>query len=211
MRTDDLVALLGADDTPPRPIAPRLMAHAGVGLAGSAAVALGVLGIRPDLLAALADPVTLMKWVLPLAAALPALRAALRLARPQVRSAPAQWLSVTVALMAMLWLVLAAVSAPPGALWPQIRGSTALICLTSVTLVGIVPLVVGLRILSEGASTAPARSGALLGLASGGLAAAIYALHCDEDAPLFFLTWYSLGIMIVTALGALMARRMLRW
>jgi hypothetical protein len=49
------------------------------------------------------------------------------------------------------------------------------------------------------------------GLAAGGLAAAIYALFCDQDSPLFVATWYVLGVLIVTAIGAAIGSRLLRW
>lgn len=211
MQTDSLISLLSADDTPPRPIRSRLLLQAGLGLLASAAIALSLLGIRPDLIAALGDPVTLMKWLLPLAAGLPALYVALRLTRPQVRFVPLQVVSVLIGCAALGWLLVAAMTAVPGTLWPGMRGNTAMICVTSVALIGVVPLYFGLRILKDGASTSPARSGAMLGLASGGLAAALYALHCNEDAPLFFLTWYGIGMLILTAIGALAGRRVLRW
>lgn len=211
MKTDDLIALLAIDDTPARPIAPRLLMQAGSAVLVAGAILLSILGIRPDLSAALADPVTVMKWVLPVAAGLPAAWVTVRLTRPQVRHVPAQFLVLAIAALALIWLSAAILSAPSGALWPTMRGNTAPICVSSITLIGLVPLIVGLRVLRDGASPRPARSGAMLGLASGGLAAALYALHCNEDAPLFFLTWYSLGILAVTALGAVLGRRQLRW
>lgn len=212
MRTDRLISILAADDTPTRPIAPRLLLQAGAGLLAAGVLALSFLGIRADLGAALADPVTLMKWLLPLAAGLPALRAALRLTRPQTGHGPAQIrLPLLVGGVALLWLVASGLSAATGTLWPQMRGGTATTCLTTVTLIGLVPLAVGLRVLRTGASPAPALSGAMLGLGSGGLAAAFYAMHCNQDSPLFFLTWYSLGILGLTVLGALAGSRLLRW
>ena len=53
--------------------------------------------------------------------------------------------------------------------------------------------------------------GRLAGLASGGLATAIYALHCTEDNPLFFVTWYGLAILLMAGVGALCGRWVLRW
>lgn len=211
MRTDRLIDVLAVDDTTPRPIGPRLMMQAGPALIATAVLALSILGIRPDLGAALANPTTLMKWLLPLAVAIPALRAALRLTRPQIRRTPAQFIPALIGVLALVWLALAAASTAPDQLWPQMRGRTALICLTSVTFIGLAPLLVGLRILREGACVSPTVSGAMLGLASGGLAAALYALHCNQDAPLFFLTWYGLAILGLVAAGALLGRHFLRW
>jgi hypothetical protein len=65
--------------------------------------------------------------------------------------------------------------------------------------------------LRRGASTRPALSGALAGLLSGGAAATVYAVHCPEDSPLFYASWYVLAILGATALGALLGARLLRW
>lgn len=211
MRTDNLIAALAQDDTPVRPIAPRLIALAGPALLASAAVALTMLGIRADLLAALLTPAVAMKWLLPLAVGLAAASAALRLSRPLGRPPVAEAVVAVTGAVALVWLAGAALAAEPGTLWPQMKGQTRLTCLGTITAVSALPLAIGLAILREGASPAPARSGAMLGLAVGGLAATLYALHCDEDAPLFFLTWYGLGIAIVGAAGALAGRHLLRW
>ena len=47
--------------------------------------------------------------------------------------------------------------------------------------------------------------------APGGLATAVYAFHCTEDSPLFYAVWYVLAILAVTAVGALVGARALRW
>ena len=211
MRTDDLIQLLARDDTPPRPLSPRLLLQSGAALALMGAVALAILGPRADLGQAMADPVTRMKWLLPLAVAIPALIAAMRLTRPQTRRAPGLMLAGLVAVGAVLWLLATILVTPSQAVWPRMRGSSALICLSAVTLISILPLAAGLRILRDGASTAPMRSGAAMGLAAGGLATLVYAMHCTEDAPLFFLTWYGLAIGMVTTAGALAGRWLLRW
>ena len=61
---------------------------------------------------------------------------------------------------------------------------------------------------------APSRlmmTGAVAGLAAGGLAATIYCLHCPEASPLFVLTWYTLGMALAGLAGALAGERLLRW
>jgi hypothetical protein len=49
------------------------------------------------------------------------------------------------------------------------------------------------------------------GLAGSALSAAVYALHCTEDSPLFYVTWYGLAIAGVTLVSTLIAARSLRW
>lgn len=198
--------------TPPQPIAPRLLARGGMVLLSVGLAAIVILGgVRPDLGAAMVGPVTAMKWLLPLAVALSSLLAALALTRPQVRHAPAAWGAAVIAGLAAVWLVFALVTTPADSLWPTMLGKTALVCLGSVIGISIPTLAVTLAVLRDGASPNPIRSGALAGLTVGGFAAAIYALHCNQDQPLFFLTWYGLGMLIVCAAGALAGWRLLRW
>jgi hypothetical protein len=41
--------------------------------------------------------------------------------------------------------------------------------------------------------------------------AALYALSCPDDSPLFVATWYSIAIAVVTAASAYIGSRTLRW
>jgi hypothetical protein len=54
-------------------------------------------------------------------------------------------------------------------------------------------------------------AGAAAGLAAGAWAATIYCLHCPEASAIFVLTWYTLGIVLAAAIGALLGPRVLRW
>ena len=54
-------------------------------------------------------------------------------------------------------------------------------------------------------------TGAVIGLASSAVSATLSSLHCPEAGASFVLTWYSLGIVAATALGAALGPRLLRW
>ena len=54
-------------------------------------------------------------------------------------------------------------------------------------------------------------TGALVGLASAALGAALYALHCTDDSPLFVATWYGAAALLMTGIGAILGARLLRW
>ena len=103
------------------------------------------------------------------------------------------------------------VALPEAAWMPALVGHTSRQCLGLITLMSLPLLAVALWALRRGASTRPTSSGALAGLLSGGAAAAIYAVHCTEDSPLFYAVWYVLAILAATALGAALGRRWLRW
>jgi hypothetical protein len=51
----------------------------------------------------------------------------------------------------------------------------------------------------------------MAGLISAGLAATVYASHCTDDSPLFVATWYTIAIAAVTAVGALIGAKVLRF
>ena len=44
-----------------------------------------------------------------------------------------------------------------------------------------------------------------------GLAATLYASHCTDDSPLFVATWYTVATALVTAIGAFIGSRVLRF
>ena len=54
-------------------------------------------------------------------------------------------------------------------------------------------------------------AGAAAGLAAGAWAATLYCLHCPEVSAIFVLTWYTLGILLAAAIGAMVGPRLLRW
>ena len=209
MTTEELIDALAARPAPPP------LNRLAVGLALTGAVVAGlsvfwaVFGFRPDLARALVTPVTLAKTVLPLALSVTALLLALRSARPEVRL-PLWPLLLPAGLAAVLFLR-TAMGTPPEQFLPGLMGQTALACTLSVTGLALAPVLLGTSLLRRGASTRPALSGALIGLASGAGATAGYALHCTEDSPLFFVTWYGLAIVLATALGAVIGARRLRW
>jgi hypothetical protein len=210
MKTDELIAVLAADARAERSLAAGLWMLLLPAMALSVLGLLGLLGPRPDLLLALADPVSGLRYVLPLTLLLTGLAVALRLARPEARPGRVIWgFWAVVAFCAVLWLW--AFSTTPGeALGMAIQGKTIVTCLTTIPVLSLLPVVAVLAMLRRGVVTRPAFAGAVAGLAGGGAGAMIYALHCTEDHPLFFVTWYGSAILIVTVLSSLAARRLLR-
>jgi hypothetical protein len=81
----------------------------------------------------------------------------------------------------------------------------------SIPAIAALPLALMLFALREGAPAGPARAGAIAGLIAGGFGAFFYAAHCPDDSPLFVATWYTLGIGFVTAVGAIIGAKVLRW
>ncbi|MDN5568774.1 MAG: DUF1109 domain-containing protein, partial [Paracoccus sp. (in: a-proteobacteria)] len=152
------------------------------------------------------------KWVIPVMLMVVGAWQAIRLTRPQVTSLGfARGLIAAILVATLAWWLLQAFGMRPQQVAPRSMGGTAKACLLSITMISAPTLAVVLYVLRSGASAAPAVSGAMAGLAVSGAATAIYALHCTEDAPLFFILWYGLGMLMVTAIGAWAGRRLLRW
>lgn len=208
-RTEDLIRALAASPPPPA------LTGAGIawpmlgGLAVTVGAALAVIGLRPDLGAALMLPQVAAKTALPLVLAVLALVLALRSARPG-RRLRTGWLAGPAA-VAMALFLQGLAQTPSGALLPAIMGHSAAACLMAITALSAPAIALGLWAARRGAPLRPGLTGGLIGMAASAGAAAGYALHCTEDSPLFFTTWYGLAIVIGTAIGALAGRRVLRW
>lgn len=211
MKTDDLVAALAADsrtEPPPRSVLwPALV----LALAGAVLLVWLILGFRADLLQSLVTPLPAMRYVLTAALGVLGLRLALVLARPEGRSLARLWpLAVPVA-VALGLLVWAYVATPVEGRQMALVGKTMVTCLVTIPLLSILPVTAILLALRRGATTSPALAGFAAGLGGGGLAAMAYAMHCIEDSPLFYVTWYGLAIGGVTVAATLIGSRTLRW
>jgi len=210
MRTDDLIAALAADTTPP----PRPGRRLGLGLA--AAMALSVLafalvwGPRPGLAQVLAGPLV-AKTLVPAALAVLALALAAVLIRPAARPGLPAW-ALGLALAGLVaWLGLALAQGGRAGLAMALAKPDLWVCLVSVPILSAAPLAAALWALAAGAPTRPALTGAVAGLAAGGLGTALYSLFCVVDMALFVLPAYGAAMLCVALAGALAGARALRW
>lgn len=211
MKTDDLIRAL-ASDTHPRSIRPaRLLAFV-LPLAVAIAVAVFLLAIGPreDLVAALQTVRFDFKLVVAAILAASALAMVARIARPDADWSRGIVLVIAPAIL-LAGVALELVMLEPGRWAPAAMGTNALVCLTFIPLIGLGPLALFVVFLRNGATVKPVLAGALAGLAAGGLAAVLYALHCTDDSPLFVAIWYSIAIAILAALGAVAGRLAVRW
>lgn len=211
--TERLIAALSADvpAIPPRFIGRRIA----LGLAGGGVVSIGLVfalfGMRPDFPQAMFGFSFWMKWAYTLSVGLIAVAATVRLARPTGGSLRMLWpLALPILLLAAL--AIEEMMRTPMRDWLSMwLGGSWNRCPWRVLLLAV-PIFIGLLwSFRKLAPTNLRAAGAAAGLAAGAWAATIYCLHCDEYAAVFVLTWYSLGILLATALGALLGPRVLRW
>jgi hypothetical protein len=209
MKTDDFIRTLSADHGWR---VPRVSAGLWFGLALAVPVSFAIFMVelrpRPDFMQAMRSPFFDLKFVVTLALAASAFPVALSLTRPGV--APRPWLLLLP--VAVLVAGIAADLMVQTSPWQsRMIGSNSLVCLASIPLLSVPFLAAALVALRHGASTRPALTGAVAGLLAGALGATLYAAHCIDDSPLFVAVWYSWAVLGVSAIGALIGRRMLRF
>lgn len=210
MRTDDFIRALAADDrrsmSTSTVLAVALLAAAPLSIAFFVAV----LGVRPDFAKAIHSPFFDLKFAVTLSLALPAIVLAIALAQPGKEIGVRSRLLLFPVVLLVIGIA-CDLTAPQTRTWAaRLIGDNALVCLTAIPAMGLPLLIAGLVALRHGAVTRPAAAGSVTGLLAGGLAATVYAAHCTDDSPLFVASWYSVGIAVLSATGAVAGHRVLR-
>jgi hypothetical protein len=212
MDTDRLIQTLAADNgSRLRPVGTTLAMALLVAMPVTAAMLLVTLGIRPDFMIAIRNPFFDTKFLVTLALAIPAIVISLHLSRPE--AAPGHW--IWLLLLSPLILVVAIITEmmmpQRTSMMARLVGHNSMLCLSAIPVLSLPILAATLLALRRGAPARPAVAGALAGLLSAGLAATLYAAHCVDDSPLFVATWYTLATALVTAIGALLGARLLKY
>jgi len=211
MKTENLVEALIADRATGRKSIPRAIAGAlGLGSLVSLGLFLVALGVRDDIVQALATWRFDLKIGVVLLALVLALSLCMALSRPVAAGRSGRRL-LPLAALAILAVAIE-LSVLPSASWgTRLVGSNSLICLTAIPSLAIAPLTAVLVTLRSAAPASPVLAGAAAGLLAAAAGAALYAFHCFDDSPLFVVTWYVLAAIPVVILGAIAGHRLLRW
>lgn len=213
MRTEDLVAVLGAQTRPmPANAAVRRLSLALlVGGLSAFGLLLVTLGLRPDIVAASATAPFWVKWVFTLSLTLAGVGVTRRLGQPDGRVG---WtgLALAVPFTVIAMMAVGELMATPAALrLGLIVGHTAPQCSASILILSLPIFAGGVWTFRRLAPTRRRLAGAALGVLSGALAAAVYAFACPETSAAFMVTWYTAGILTAGLLGAVVGPRVLRW
>lgn len=213
MKTDELITVLasGAGAVEPGAWQRRYATALGWGAFGATFLMALMLGVRPDLVDALRLPMFWVKLAFPAALFAGALLAVLRLSRPGVPLGRAP--VVIAAPVLAMWLLAAVVlvGADPGERKELVLGFSAASCPFTIALLSVPLFGAALWAMKGLAPTRLALAGAAAGLLAGSGGALVYALYCPEMAAPFIGIWYLLGMLIPTALGAILGPRLLRW
>lgn len=214
MRTSELIEMLSTNIEPTdrRRLKRGLGLAAALGAGAALCVALLSLGVRPDLhhpgvlgflllkVAFGASTVVLACWLLT------------KVARPGGEARIRTWVAAAPFFGVMLLAALSLASAPSSHWDRMLVGHMWLECLVSIPIIAVLPfaaLVWAVRRFA--APTDLERTGALAGLAAGGISAMGYALHCMDDSVPFVALWYGGTIAFCTLAGGLLGPRLLRW
>ncbi len=213
MDTDSLIDSLAADLRPVAAGTPdRLVLLA---LAAAMPLVLFIvvmpIGLRPDLAVAITGSMFWMKLAYTSAIGAIAVAAAALLFRPDTTPPRWLWLLAVPVAVFVAGTIREAVSMPASDFMAVWFGPSWPVC-SALILALSLPVAAALTLVAR--RLAPTRlraTGATIGLASGGISAALYSLHCPEAGASFVLTWYTLGMIAPTVIGAFLGPHLLRW
>ncbi|ACS56840.1 MULTISPECIES: NrsF family protein [Rhizobium] len=211
--TEDVIDSLVRDLKPvPRHALERRFALAILpALAVSLLLMLIVLGLRTDMAQALMLPVFWIKSAYNALLAIAAFAAVYRLSRPD--GSEGRFFGIAAAIILAL-AVMAAVqlALSPAASYPVlVLGSSALHCPLLIFAFAMPILIANTWVLRGGAPSNLGIAGFIAGIAAGASGAWVYSWFCTENGLPFVTLWYSLGILLTGAIGALLGPRLLRW
>jgi hypothetical protein len=212
VRTDELIDQLASRPPGQRAGVPARLALAALaGMVAATALVASWMGVRADLAVAVTTAPFWMKLGYGAVLAVGGFLALERLSRPAGSGRRGMTLAVLAFLvLAVLGVVQMLTTAPDArlAVW---LGKSWRQCPTNVLTLGLPMLAVALLVVRRLAPTRLVLAGAATGLFAGGVAMVAYGLHCPETEPAFVATWYTLGAILTSAVGAVLGPVVLRW
>src|ERR1700759_2282515 len=212
MDTDQLIRSLAADNAHrPRPVGFVLALALLAAFPVSLLIFFAELGVRPDVMTAMHNPFFDLKFAVTLALAAAAIIVSLHLARPEAELRGWVWLLAVPAGLLVAGISGEIMMPQRMPMMTRLVGSNSKVCLSAIPAMSLPLLIAALIGLRHGAPSRPALAGAIAGMVSAGLPWRIYSSHCTDDSPLFVAAWYTLATALVTAVGAVMGPRVLRY
>lgn len=208
--TDTLIRRLaddaGGPSRPRRLFFPRLLASTCLSLTLAVLVVAGVFGFRDDL----ATHASSMMFAFKLAAT--ACIAIAGLALAYASGTPGLRIRVVMGLLPAAVVLASGLAVLDGGVTLLgVRQISVPVCLAAIVLSALPGLALLLLALRRATPTRPTLAGAMAGLLAGALGAMAYTLSCLNDGAGFVSLWYSLGILLSSAIGAMAGRRLLAW
>ena len=213
MKTEELVALLaaGAEPADVRGAMRRFAAALVIGSLVAALAMAMLLGVRPTLGRDAVLGMFWAKFAFVGALAIIGLITTLRHSRPGASLGRLAYALPVPAFAIWLSAVAELAGAEPAARLALVLGQTAAVCPFRIAGLSLPVFIAVLWAMKGLAPTRLRLAGASAGLLAGGVGAFVYAFHCPELAASFLGIWYTIGMLIPAAVGALVGPRVLRW
>jgi len=213
VNTEELVRLLAqnAEPVPARDAVARVGVATLAGMAVAAALMVYVLGLNPRLGTEVALPTFWVKVLFAAGVGLVGLLAVGRLARPGGSLGALRAALVLPLLAVWLLAAIALFAAAPADRPALVLGETWKVCAFNIAWLSVPVFVAIATAIKAFAPTRLRLAGAAAGFAAGGVGALVYSLHCPELGAPFIGVWYVLGVLVPTAIGALVGPRLLAW
>jgi hypothetical protein len=211
--TSELIARLstGLKASPPHVLDRRLAAALAAGAAGALVLMIPTLGLRPDLAEAAGGWALWGKLIYAAALAAGGYMACAEAARPASRPGLRAALVLLPVMLAMAAALLRIAGLPAEMRAGEWLGETAAICPWLIGLLSLPCLLALCHVMRRAAPTRLRWAGFCAGLLAGAISMLVYSLHCPETGVAFVATWYTLGMCVPAAAGALLGPRLLRW
>jgi hypothetical protein len=179
---------------------------AAASLAGAVLLVVSVIGIRQDFADMAVRMPFAFKLVYTVSLVAGAFVAALYAATPGASATALYTLLPAVVLLAL------GVTFDPTAFPIMGRTDTAVaFCVSYILFLSLPAMVLTFVVMQKGAPTQPLFAGAVIGLLSASVGAMAYTLACKNDGTAFVAIWYTVACTIMTAIGAVVGYRVLRW
>lgn len=212
MRNEEIIRRLAANAPPVRRLAHpawRAMTWFMLSLAYAAAVVY-VKGLRPDIAARLTETLFFVEVFAALATAMMAAAGAFCAGCP----GRPLWERLAPVPFAAIWLA----SLGDGCWRDWVKLGPAglsvqpdLVCFPDIMAASAAPAILIFVMIRRGAPIAPMTTTGLATLAATSIAAAALLLFHEQDASIMVLVWQFGSVLVLTGLGALFGRRLLRW
>ena len=98
-----------------------------------------------------------------------------------------------------------------GPLMERLHWQAGLYCVSGVLSLSVVPMLAFGLMMRRGASTDPALSANAAGLAAAGWGTAVFVFHCPHDDVLYVEVWYTVSMLLVIGAARLILPRLTRW
>ena len=210
MKTDDLIASLGDEATPVKPLpSPRTRYLRWL---GAALLCLGagmaVLGLRPDLAERLTSWAFVLQAVLTFGLGLLSAAAAFVLSVPSTRDS--RWLRRLPLAVLGLWLILLVTLAIRFPAEAGIAG-WGFPCVRDIVILGLLPGAFLFFMIARAAPLMVRWTGMLVAMSAAGLGAFASHMLCANDAFLHVIAWHLLPVSVIGIAGVGLGRLLRRW